>query len=254
MVLVRLAPSSPLTHSYYLDPLAAIDVAVYLIMAWGMYRCNRVLTAIHFAGSALVPLAAMYETGEYWRALIPAFFFLFFYVPALQGVLQYHRIRKTPPFTRPVRVLFWAMGITFLLGATLGLILLFASSRAPDTATLTEETISSEVIEYLVDRGVIHADEEILYAYFGGVWSYAEDGSLLTDRRAISYANLGSEEGFLVAVPYEDIQSIHIEYGDWPYPTVVMLENAEWEEVTLYFSAETSVDRAACDYLLSRTE
>lgn len=132
-------------------------------------------------------------------------------------------------------------GILMTLGALVwGLVILGTFGTA--TGVMVGSEMKDSQLEYLVSRDYIDADERIVYFYSAGVWSIHQDGNIITDRRIVSYENIGGDT-YYEAVDFEDIYNIDVIYSDsWTEDTQIIVTNTYGEEVYLVASIEDGLD------------
>lgn len=138
--------------------------------------------------------------------------------------------------------------------ALLGIGMAMEAGVIPDTKVLRRSEIDAQLTDRLHGIVELAEDERIEYFYSAGLFSYEEDGNLLTDRRVISYETWDGEFT-LASLPYADIASVEAELSDsefadgfvYCWPT-----DADRECVVLLLSDEEDRDDEALAYLERR--
>lgn len=97
---------------------------------------------------------------------------------------------------------------------------------------------------FLATSGVVAPGERILYFYSGGMFSFADDGNILTDRRVISYET-DPETGELVVekAEFAEINFTKHERGGWFNPTVLTIVREDGSDFVLHLSTGEDRDR-----------
>ena len=104
------------------------------------------------------------------------------------------------------------------------------------SAILREAEIPSRDRNALVEAGVLDRDERLQYLYTTGVFSVLEGGSLLTDRRAVTYSSTYGDLR-VVAAAYREVEDIQVRHsGTWLRPTVITLTTTIGKRVRLEVS------------------
>ena len=104
------------------------------------------------------------------------------------------------------------------------------------SAILQESEIPSSHRYALVEAGVLEWDEDLLYLYTTGVFSVLEGGSLLTDRRAVSYSSTYGDLR-IDAAAYREIEDIQVKHSGTLFePTVITLTTTIGKRVRLEVS------------------
>ena len=148
-------------------------------------------------------------------------------------------------------ILFSVVGTLFVIGV------LSETGTMPGTEVVTGEQLPDDVHEMLIAEGIIEPDETILHYYSTGFLSYREDGNLYTDRRVISYWEVGDEIDVSEAT-YHQIKRIEPEYKEsFLEDTVIWIHGeTDGEEWTfdLYASHEGGRDTHFVEGLMETWE
>jgi hypothetical protein len=124
--------------------------------------------------------------------------------------------------------------------------------KAPDTAVIAGSEMKPATREAIVKLVPLRPGEKIEFFYSAGLWSFAEDGNLITDQRIVSYMTDEGEFTFDEA-DLEDIVQVVPEFSDsWFEDSLVWVELGEGEGFYLLLSTEEGGDRKAINYLASR--
>lgn len=116
------------------------------------------------------------------------------------------------------------LGVPFLLvmlvGAAIELQLL------PPAFVLREDEIGSRVLAAIEAHAPLEPGERVRFFYGAGVYSYEEDGNVLTDRRAISWQRT---EGVtdVAELRWEDLVTVEVESA-----------GSFWEDALVFLGAE----------------
>ncbi len=153
------------------------------------------------------------------------------------------------------------LGIALVvLGAIIGLGLTYAGFELENNPEFLdviqiESEIPPQLKQRLVEKGIVEADERVLYCYSSDFVSIVgedaieddDNGEVITDRRVISFYTFGDDEQVLWQENYANIRSIEVvEWGslfDYTEVKVVIQD----DEFFLHLSAELGRDRQAVD-------
>ena len=104
----------------------------------------------------------------------------------------------------------WLLAI--VVAPVLALVLGNAFYLIPSNSVVDEAGVPGWHVDWMVDEGILTEDEEILYYYADGIFSYKSDGNLLTDQSAVSYWQEEDELYFDYAY-YHEIESVDVQMG-----------------------------------------
>ena len=126
--------------------------------------------------------------------------------------------------------------LAFAVAASIGLI--------PSTQVTPGWMLWGPGRSFLDRSGVLAPGEEVLYFYSQGLFSFEEDGNILTDRRVISYWT-DPDTGQLLqeSASFSEIREKAVERGSWIEPTVLTVVRHDGSEFVLALSAEAKGDQ-----------
>jgi len=168
-----------------------IDVFLIGGLTYGIYKQNR------FAALALTiyyiinKIATIAITGKA-SGFIISFVFIYFFVKGTVAAFKLHGIRKqevideglpAPKKGLATKVLIWLggiVGVVFITLIVIGLI-------APDTKVLKGTEISDEYLDFVYDNGLLDEEEQVLFWYSDGFFSFRDGFYLLTRNQVIIY-------------------------------------------------------------------
>jgi hypothetical protein len=242
--------------AYLNDPFGYVDVALWVLVGWGLLRHSRF--AALFA-CALLVLGIVYSSLMQGRpaGLVLGLVFGFYFVRAVRASFAWHRIRRVEdPGYRPTPAWVWVVVplASLPVVALVGLGMLMAGGVLPDSAVLTGDKVGARHIELLRSHDLLDPDETIVMFYSAGILSVLEDGNLLTDRRVVSYERV-DEEIYLAEATYAEIAEIEIlEQGGFFSETLILATTDEGDEILLLASTESDGDRRFVEELRSRQQ
>lgn len=233
-------------HEYWRDPFNSIDPVIIAVLALVLrYRRSRAAALILFVDNVGSAALIAYETGHPPNYLLRAAC-LYFYFQAFRGASAYHRLRRQadPDYRAVARWQYFVwppVVVGFLLVLALGLAGILG--YATPTEVLAGRKVSESDRADLRADGIIDHDEEILFLYPEGIWSVREAGSLLTDRRAISYEHDENGELVVEAAAYEEIDSVIVEErGDFLNVTWILVTTQDGNLFYLLASTDDGGD------------
>jgi hypothetical protein len=158
------------------------------------------------------------------------------------------RWRWFPPSLLTCGVLL--LGIPFALVLAMGVAL--ELRLIPDTAIVSEAEIDDRMRAAIAEHVELEPGERILFFYSAGLFSYAENGNVLTDRRAISWSReTGATE--LAELRWEELDSVTVEAeGSFFEDTLVFLGAEDESGIYLWLSVEDGIDLEALEYARSQ--
>ena len=124
----------------------------------------------------------------------------------------------------------------------------------PPTYVVEGSKISQSHRQFMTELDVFSEDEELIFLYSLGIFSFKEDGNFFTDKRVGCYRESYFEEGYEAeAAFFEDIRDITVEYSDseWIDTTLTVLRHDD-TEFLLSVSTEKGLDRDFVDQVLER--
>lgn len=115
----------------------------------------------------------------------------------------------------------------------------------PQGKALAGKEVPKATLEWLREKELVEADEQLLYFCASGFFALDEGGCLFTDRRVVSYAPREPAGLDITAAPFGDIVLIESTFADdWWDVTLLRIETADLREFELTVSAEGGSDRA----------
>jgi hypothetical protein len=150
---------------------------------------------------------------------------------------------------KPMRVAL--IGCGGCAGAVVGLVLLavvvlavgFETGYLPDDRALARGRIPHRALSVMREHGIIDPQEEVLYYYSDGLFSYLEDGNLFTPERVITYQTTDDHLSVYSAT-YPEIESIEFEPSeDWYENSVITVTCTDGDWLILVVSRTNGGDR-----------
>lgn len=250
------ASSSP-AGRFYGDPVNYFDVVLLVIVGIGLLRYSRTAAVLLFLVITLSAIVKFSELGQ-TSGVVMVLVFLFYAGKAIRGTFAYHRISREedPNYRSPIKWLYYAAGIPVALvfGVLLGLGILMEMGVMPSIEVLPGDEVKSSDKAMLQEKGILIKDERIDWFYSEGFFSIMEGGSILADKRLISYTMVGDKLD-IASLKVEDITEIvQIVKGDTFTDTIIEAYNKEGDGVLLVLSVENGGDVKFIDELLERTQ
>lgn len=228
---------------YWNDPLLFIDIVLAAGLSFGLLFRSRTCAILLFAYFLISKLVLIAETGQF-QGIVLALVMLYFFGQAIRGTFAWHRIRqKEDPDYKPTGKLGYILMFSGILVGFLTLGLIVLSLLGPPTYVVDGIDLDQSDREILLAEGLIDPAEDILMYYSAGLFSIREDGSILTDRRVISYEE--TEDGLWVgAAPFGDIRKVEVvEQGDLLNDTTTLVTLYDGAQFYLVLSAENDGDK-----------
>ena len=174
---------------YYNDPLILIDLALFCFLTWGLFYRNSIICAVILLLYTTVSRIFFYiefEEVSYQLIWIPLF--AYFYIQAIRGALIIRQIEGVENKKLSIwsRILLGVLALVFIPLVTLGA-LIEIGVFLPGAEIREGKDLTWEEITLLRDNLLIEEKEEIVYFFSAGWRSILEDGSIITDKRVISY-------------------------------------------------------------------
>lgn len=240
------------------DPLAFFDVGILLFLAFGIYRKSRTAAIALFGYFLLSQLIFRASSeGLVFRGIPLALILLYYFAMAIYGSFVFHRLEKrdNPEYRAPRR---WPFFIGIPIGLGIAVIMSYGALTMigvfPSTEVLAGAEVMQKHAQQLREEGVIDADETIEYFYSSGLFSILDHGSVLTDRRVISYFKNEESDLEIYELFFADIRSIEmIEEGDYLNDAIYLVDS--WREdawLPVVLSTEAGGDIQFIDTLRSK--
>lgn len=141
----------------------------------------------------------------------------------------------------PALALFWA-GSHFVKKTAL----------APGPEVVAGSALPAAHRSAIVDAGIVDAEEEILLFYSNGPASILAHGSVLTDRRAVSYVHDGQTLQLFTA-RYDEIMDAMAHFSELAEPlSAIVVARSDGDGLILMVPAAGAQDRAFMDTLTAR--
>lgn len=231
------------------EPWAFLDIILITFCALGLLKHSRAASVILFL-HYLFALATIHLSWEMGSLLLLftaiGLVFLYFYAKAIQGAFVYHKLQReeTSNFKTAPKWLFISGILSGVLVFVLLVIgMLITGGILPETRVVKGSELSTRFTSTLIDEGIVRPDEEIKYFFSGGAFSILERGSILTNKRVISYTQ---EDGELQVneVAFQDIQDIELieEGNSFTWSLYQVHSYDEDESILLFLSAEGGGD------------
>ena len=129
--------------------------------------------------------------------------------------------------------------------------LLTVTGHIPDSAAMPGDELHESTLSMLREEGVLGEDEEILYYYSDGVFSFREDGNFFTDRRVVSYW-LADDDIVMEDVAYPEIADITAAFDDTLFAnSKILVEQVDGDSFYLAVSNESDLDEEFVELLIA---
>ncbi len=198
-------------------------------------------------GGRLAPAAAYFLLSVSWRLPDPFWLVSFLsFVPLLPVVYRINAVNRDVSgayaknsswkLRHVVVALLSAPALVFVSASSIGLI--------PSTQVMPGWMLWGPSRSFLERSAVVEPGERVLYFYSQGLFSFADDGNLLTDRRVISYwTDQETGQLFVEDALFSDVEDTELEYGNWVDPTVLTVVRSDSSQFILALSTEGKRDR-----------
>jgi len=113
----------------------------------------------------------------------------------------------------------------------------------PSTVVTAGNELPEKAIETLIENKIINRGENIALFYSNGVFSYLEDGNLITDKRVISYWEENSKIE-IVSINLDDIKQVEVANSESIFEDSIIYVYSNSESMTLYANTYKSRDLA----------
>ncbi|MCR9245944.1 MAG: hypothetical protein NXI31_13000 [bacterium] len=132
-------------------------------------------------------------------------------------------------------------GLAFLAVVAFGVMI--ELRYLPGTEAVAGDKVRDHVVELLRENGVLEPGEKVQFFYSAGLFSFLEHGSVVTDRRAITYGQYEGDEVEIWAVAFDEIESVTVEWSESMFEdsVITIVSKDEWE-LPLYVSTEDDGD------------
>jgi hypothetical protein len=168
---------------------------------------------------------------------------LFSFVPLIPIVWRIREIHEAirPGFESAIGWNGWSFSALAVGAVVSGLAI--AVTFGPSTRALRQSEIPSSYNASLVEAGVLEPNEQIEFFYSAGLFSILEDGNLLTEKRAVSYATVEGEL-YVASSAYPEIRELEVEYSENSFTdTVITVLTMGGDDFILFVSSEGGRDR-----------
>lgn len=124
----------------------------------------------------------------------------------------------------------------------------------PDPAVVPGVDMRESTLRKLRQNGILEPEEEIVYFYSMGMFSFLADGNFFTEARVVSYSDLRGERYYEWAY-FEDIVEIGVEFSTTSWdPSVIMINAQPGHAFMLMVSTEGKKDQLFYDALVEAWE
>lgn len=253
-VLIALATDGQGRFSEWNDPINLFDVVLIWGLSYGVWRKSRLATVSLFTYYLIARFVIGIQEDGY-AGIIISIVMLYAMGRAVYASFAYHRIRRREDsgYRATKRWMkFASVPIGILVFALFAAVL--AGSLGPSTAVIPGDELKQADREGLIGEGVVEDGERIVYFYSSGLFSVLEEGNVITDRRVISYEDLGY--GLEIeSASFSEIESVDLEsQGDIWNDTLISVTLLDGSIFYLIASAEAGGDQRFIDELETRVE
>ena len=227
------------------DPLNFFDVALIAALGVGIRRHSRAAAVTTFVYFVFAKIFLALETGAV-AGMVVALIFLYYFGVAIRGSIAYHKIRHlSDPTYKPASKWTYRVGIPagLLVFAMMILVLLSEVGVVPAFGVVDGSDLSQRDKILLIEMGIIEPDEKIELFYSTGLTTISADGNLLTDKRIISYEDIG--DGLdIYSATFDEVESMTlIQKGDFINDTVIEILPLYKYGFRLFISTEEDGDK-----------
>lgn len=145
-----------------------------------------------------------------------------------------------------------SLGGLLVLAATSFMVLglLTVTGHIPDSAAVPGDELHEATLSMLREEGVLGEDEEVLYYYSDGTFSFREDGNFFTDRRVVSYW-LDDDDIVVEEATYPEIADIAPEFDDSLLAnSAILVERVNGDSFYMIVSNESDLDEVFVTLLI----
>ncbi len=223
VVVIAISTSASGELQVFNDPWNLVDALLIAALGFGIRQHSRVAAVSMLVYFILAKILIALETGT-MAGILVSLIFLYYFGAAARGAIAYHRIQllADPSYSVSSK---WAYRIGIPVGLlALALIVLGILSEVgvvPSTAVVAGSELSNTDKTTLVEMGVIEPGESVIMFYSAGLMTIRTDGNLLTDRRIISYEDLG-DGLYIYSVPYDEVEAVNLYERGGPVTDTVM--------------------------------
>lgn len=140
--------------------------------------------------------------------------------------------------------------LALLSGPLLTMVVASAIGLIPSTQVTPGWLLWGPSQNFLERSAIVEPGEQVFYYYSQGIFSFAEDGNLLTEQRVITYwTDPKSGQLYVEDAFFSEIEDTVVEYGDWVDPTVLTVILSDGSQFALTLSTEGRRDRQFLDKL-----
>ncbi|QDU69064.1 hypothetical protein Pla86_41790 [Planctomycetes bacterium Pla86] len=146
------------------------------------------------------------------------------------------------------------MGALLLAGLLALAPMAFDDSTMPPIGVVGGSGISAETLAGIESVVPLEPGERVLFFYSAGLFSYGEDGNLLTDRRVVSWTEEDGQPQ-VVAYPWNELMAVAVEdEGNWLMDAIFAVEAFDGTIFYLAFAADEGLQEDALRELRSRID
>lgn len=190
-----------------------------------------------------------------WRLPDPYWLVSFLsFVPLLHAVADINGLngRSGYHYRRNSRILIRHYALTILVIPLVALGVADSTGLIPPSSVVAGVDLSERQTRFIRKFGALGQNERIDYYYSDALFSYEDDGNIVTDERVVSYFIDESGEKYVESAYFEEIVSLHVLAGSFFEDTVIFVCLANNEYFTLYSSAQEKSDRRFVDAIKDR--
>lgn len=192
------------------------------------------------AGAYLAANVASGLPDPYWLVSMFAF------VPLLPAVVAINRMND-PERSEMAANSRWRLRhvpLVLVGGLLLLLVVADATSLLPSASVIPGSELRASDIRFLRSEGLIAEGEEVVYFYADGVVSLRAHGVILSDRRLVTYWNLGSDDPYYADALFETIQEVDVTLSTaWYENTYADIILDDGSRFTVMFAPDAGADQ-----------
>jgi len=229
--------------SYFNDPWLIVDAALVFTLAFFVFKRSRVAAIILLADFIYSKIDIISATKS-MPSMAISLVFVYYYAMAIRGTFVYHNLK--PKFQSGKKSRVWmvagiAAGVIVLGVITLGVL---ANLRViPDSSVIIKGgDLHQNELKKLHDSKLVGADEQIIYYYSSGGLDMLEEGSILTDKKVVSYKQQ-DEKMTEDAALFQDIADVQMDQGSKKTdPTKITIVKTDGSSFSLELAKDNGRD------------
>jgi len=200
--------------AYFNDASIIVDILIILVLAFFLWKKSRTAAILLLTYYILAKVITMIEAGSP-RGSFLTLVFIWFFGKAVWGTFIWHKLKKleNPELYKKKNMSkWWYVPIGIFSGVFILLIGFGIASTVgvvPATLIQSGDELPKAQEAQLREQGLLQSDEFVRYYYSTALFNIASDGSVLTNKRLITYWTL-DEKRDVYAIDLDQIESIEL--------------------------------------------